>query len=331
MEISEIDSPFFSIIIPIYNVEFYLDQCIESVISQTFKNVEIILVNDGSTDSCPEICDWYSIKDPRVKVIHKENGGLSDARNSGARIARGEYLFFIDSDDWLNGNQCFFKIMKTLVKNKKIDILEFEISNYSKEKNKLITHRIYNEYINTLSPEDALFYNVKNDMISVSAWSKVIKRSFFIENDLFFMKGIKSEDVEWYLRIMPLLPNLFFLHEQVYIYRMKREGSITSCIDYNHLVQYCDILMKYAKIYKNNQKFNNYILSYIAYHYTILCGLTVRCSEKEKKQLVERLKDMKNILKYDIHPKVRRINIVRRLLGFDFMIYLLNIYIKYFK
>ena len=88
-----------SVIIPIYRVELYLKECIDSVLNQTYKNMEIILVDDGSDDNCPNICDAYKKKDSRIQVIHKKNGGLSDARNAGIEIAKGEYICFIDSDD----------------------------------------------------------------------------------------------------------------------------------------------------------------------------------------------------------------------------------------
>jgi glycosyltransferase involved in cell wall biosynthesis len=91
--------PFLSVIIPIYNVELYLSRCIESVLNQSFKDLEMILVDDGSPDKCPTICDEYAKRDERVKVIHKKNGGLSSARNAGIEIAVGEYLTFLDSDD----------------------------------------------------------------------------------------------------------------------------------------------------------------------------------------------------------------------------------------
>lgn len=90
-----------SVVVPIYNVEKYLHRCVDSIINQTYKNLEIILVDDGSLDSCPKICDDYSKKDNRIKVIHKKNGGLSDARNAGMKIAKGEYISFVDSDDWI--------------------------------------------------------------------------------------------------------------------------------------------------------------------------------------------------------------------------------------
>ena len=95
---------FFSIIVPVYKVENYLSNCIESVLSQTFTDYELILVNDGSPDRCPEICDHYKEKDSRIQVIHKANGGLASARRAGIKIAKGEYVFNLDSDDLIEKN-----------------------------------------------------------------------------------------------------------------------------------------------------------------------------------------------------------------------------------
>ena len=93
--------PLLSVIVPIYNVENYLDRCVESIVNQTYKNLEIILVDDGSPDNCPRMCDKWAEKDSRIKVVHKENGGLSDARNAGIPLTKGEIISFIDSDDWI--------------------------------------------------------------------------------------------------------------------------------------------------------------------------------------------------------------------------------------
>ena len=96
--------PQISVIVPVYNVQRYLRRCVDSILSQTFSNLEVILVDDGSPDRCGAICDEYAAADPRVKVIHKPNGGLSSARNAGIEAAAGEYLAFVDSDDWLDAD-----------------------------------------------------------------------------------------------------------------------------------------------------------------------------------------------------------------------------------
>ena len=95
-------NPLISVIVPIYNVEKYLARCVDSIVNQTYKNLEIILVDDGSPDLCPQMCDDYAEKDSRIKVVHKKNGGLSDARNAGMAVSTGEYISFIDSDDYVS-------------------------------------------------------------------------------------------------------------------------------------------------------------------------------------------------------------------------------------
>ena len=102
----ELNEPLVSVIVPVYNVERYLRHCVNSILIQTYHNLEVILVDDGSPDNCPKICDEYAKADARVKVIHKNNGGLSDARNIGMQAASGDYLMFVDSDDWLEKNIC---------------------------------------------------------------------------------------------------------------------------------------------------------------------------------------------------------------------------------
>ena len=112
-----------SIIIPVYNVEKYLPRCIESVLSQTYSSIEIILVDDGSVDNSGKICDEIASVNPKVKVIHKENGGLSDARNAGIKIAQGEYFSFIDSDDWIHEDT--YRILADKIKQNHADIICF--------------------------------------------------------------------------------------------------------------------------------------------------------------------------------------------------------------
>ena len=106
-----------SVVLPIYNVENYIEKCMESVLNQTYKNIEIILVDDGSPDNCPIICDQYVKEDNRVKVVHKENGGLSDARNAGIKVANGDYITFIDSDDYVDKDYVEF-LYNTIEENR---------------------------------------------------------------------------------------------------------------------------------------------------------------------------------------------------------------------
>ena len=123
-----------SIISPVYNVEDYLKDCVESILNQTYKNIELILIDDGSTDNSGKICDEYASKDNRVKIVHKKNGGLSSARNAGLDIATGDYIFFVDSDDFLYKNSVIEKIIKATNGGTKDLILLPYIKWYSESK-----------------------------------------------------------------------------------------------------------------------------------------------------------------------------------------------------
>ena len=177
-----------SIIVPIYNVEMYLKRCIESIINQTYKNIEIILVDDGSPDNCGNICDYYKLKDNRIVVVHKKNGGLSDARNYGLDISTGQYIIFIDSDDYVKENFVEYLINDIKKSNADISICDyikdfegkFKYNTYSKKKficsNKEKFENLYNE-----------FY-----VASVVQWNKIFKKEIF--NGLRFPVNKINED-----------------------------------------------------------------------------------------------------------------------------------------
>ena len=124
--------PKISVIVPVYNVEKYLRKCIESILNQTFREFELILVDDGSTDSSGKICDEYALKDSRIKVIHKENGGASSARNAGLDVAKGEYIGFVDSDDWIEMDM--YGELYRLIKENNTDISVCGINNIKRYK-----------------------------------------------------------------------------------------------------------------------------------------------------------------------------------------------------
>lgn len=123
---SKLDAVSVSVIAPVYNVEKYIDRCIKSVLGQTLRDIELILVDDGSPDDCGKICDGYAATDSRIKVIHKENGGVSAARNDGLSIATGEYVIFVDSDDWVEPDAC--EVMYQSAKNNNADIVIGDIN-----------------------------------------------------------------------------------------------------------------------------------------------------------------------------------------------------------
>lgn len=218
-----------SVIVPIYRVEQYLDTCIKSITGQSYSNLEIILVDDGSPDRCPEMCDEWAKKDHRVKVIHKENGGLSDARNTGLDIATGKYVAFVDSDDWIEEN--YISYLHQVCKETKSDVVACGIRNVREDKNVLpITEQIKKARICT--PQEAIETILQDCDFRAVAWNKLY-RAEILSNEKFEI-GRLHEDEFFTYRILDKAKSLAFLDIPLYNYR-QREGSIMTTFSIRHL------------------------------------------------------------------------------------------------
>lgn len=183
------DNPLISVIVPIYKVEPYLRRCLDSIVNQTYTNLEIILVDDGSPDGCPAICDEYAAKDSRIIVIHKENGGLSDARNAGLDICKGEYISFVDSDDWIA--DCFIEVLFKSIQDTNAEI---GICGYIQTSSSYTTkYNVSNVIKTTLSSIEATTKLWSKERITyVTVWGKLYNR--FLWKNVRFPKGLIHED-----------------------------------------------------------------------------------------------------------------------------------------
>lgn len=179
----------FSVIVPVYNVKEYLHRCVDSLISQTYGNIEIILVDDGSTDGSSIICDEFEEIDRRIKVIHKENGGLSDARNKGIEIAIGQYIVFVDSDDYIDSD-ALEKFLPYIEKSYDIIIGDAYVDGGKCN----LTHI---DTTDTMSGEEYLLRALSAGVAPMAAWLNVYNRKFLLNNDLRFKFGILHEDEQF--------------------------------------------------------------------------------------------------------------------------------------
>ena len=212
-------SPKISVIVPVYNVEDYLDRCVQSIINQTYKNLEIILVDDGSPDNCGRICDEYAIKDNRIKVIHKENGGLSDARNTGINVATGDFFGFVDSDDFIHPEMYETLLLNILKDDVDISVCYFEkvtddIVVFDKSDYKVLT-------INNLAALDQLF--TFGSINIVIAWNKLYKRDLFY--GIQYPQGRIREDEFTTYKLLYRAKRIGIVERAMYYY-FQREGSI---------------------------------------------------------------------------------------------------------
>ena len=216
-----------SIIIPVYRVENYLSECIDSVLCQNDSDFEVILVDDGSPDRCGAICDEYAARDPRVKVIHKENGGLSDARNAGVSCASGDYILFLDSDDYWADSGVLSRL------SDRIELTNADLLNFSYQKCYEDTGRTEPYFAQTeamphpLSLTEQLGWLTERGLYIASACNKLIRRSLL--DGLSFRRGVFSEDIEWCANLLLRARSVDFVPEAFYCYR-QRSGSIRHSI-----------------------------------------------------------------------------------------------------
>ena len=216
------DFPLISVVVPVYKVEKYLDKCIESIVKQTYKNLEIILVDDGSPDTCPAICEKWKEKDSRVKVIHKENGGLSSARNAGVKIARGEYIGFIDSDDYIDPEM--YEVLQSQLTKTNADLAICSVrwvnednSPYTDVCKSPIKDEILdkNAAFLKLTPPDSFYY--------VTAMNKLYKRH--ILDKVSFPEGRIHEDEFTIHRFFGECERVVTVERELYFY-VQRKNSI---------------------------------------------------------------------------------------------------------
>lgn len=219
-----------SVIVPIYNVENYLEDCINSILNQSYKELEIILVDDGSPDSCGKICDKYAEKDSRITVIHKKNGGLSDARNTGINVANGEYLSFVDSDDLLHKD--FYLTLFNMLIDNNADISSCNFLKFTGEK--ISDKSIKNPIIKTISNIDAL-----NDLYTdkyvnyIVACNKLYKATLF--KDLKFPVGKIHEDEFTTPKVLFKANKIAVTEEELYYYRQTPNSITNSQFNINNL------------------------------------------------------------------------------------------------
>lgn len=210
--------PKVSIIVPIYNVEQYLDKCISSILNQTYSDFELILVDDGSTDHCAQMCDCYAARDQRVFVVHKENGGQSDARNIGLKRAKGDYILFVDSDDSIRNT--LLEDTVSIAEQEQIDIVLFDFISVDSQGNCLARYPInlpVRQIINIYNHPEIL-------ITSPSPINKLFRHSLFLNTGLQFPVGFWYEDLRTTPKLLACAKRVYYYNRVEYYY-LRRQGS----------------------------------------------------------------------------------------------------------
>lgn len=281
-----------SIIVPIYKVEKYIRQCVDSIINQTYEDIEIVLVDDGSPDNCPQICDDYAKKDSRVKVIHKENGGLMSARQAGLKAATGEYIGFVDGDDWIEPDMYAHFASSIEMYHPDMVLSEFYFS--YPEKEGLSSQQLSKPFFRKADMEREIYPTMlfKDKFYSFGVnpccWSKVFKKAL-LENNLYTVttKIKMGEDAAFVYPCLLEAENVAYVDKFLYHYRMNNE-SITKAYDINMedtiLIPY-DILKKAF----DEDKYN--FSSQLNYYLLYLVNMVIRneANRDNKKSASQRI------------------------------------------
>lgn len=328
------EKPLVSVVIPVYKTEKFLEKCVASVLNQTYGNIEIILVDDGSPDGSPAICDALSTEHENIRVIHKENGGLSDARNFGLREAKGVYVCFIDSDDYWDESDALQNMTELAIKEN-ADLVTYGLKKALASDGSVVMEKKYMlEDYEGLSFTELFSKMVKEGKVNISACLKLIRREFLISNNLFFEVGIKTEDLEWAIRLFACEPKLSMYFHSVYVYRIGRVGSITSTKDYKHLKDFCNIIDSSIKVIGSaNSDLQPALMSYLMYQVIILVALTakVKLDSTQKKEINGFLKDIckKHLKNNTMDKKVQLANKLYTVFGYKVMQTALSIYLNH--
>lgn len=248
--------PFFSFIITVYNVEDYLAECIESILKQTFKDYEVILINDGSTDNSLEICRYYEKKDERINVINKKNEGLAETRNKGIEIASGEYLIFLDSDDHLEKKGNGLSELFNVLKYKDVDVLLFNLVPFSlNEEMEYLYYRV--PKFKEIKETENLSILFKKRIYLASACNKIVRREVVTKNHLKFPTGKLSEDISWCGDLLKVAKKIKFYPIDLYFYRKNRENSITFRTSRKNLLDILEQIKYHYSFMNSNGNYNN--------------------------------------------------------------------------
>lgn len=312
---------FLSIVLPIYNVEKYLERCISSILNQQFKSYEMILVDDGSTDDSPMICDRYAKEYSFISVVHKVNGGLSSARNAGLEVASGEYVFWVDSDDWIE--QGSLQLLYNCLQKNHTDIVKFNYFRHADTSERIASTAMPGLYCRKDQIYELVHQALKGaSRFGLSVWSHIYKSSFLRDTNLIFIseREIGSEDYLFNLQAYALANSVLILDECFYYYDL-RQGSLSQRYKENIRAQYTNLYCEYRDTLKRiglYDEFEKHLLHYyvwsmfdvIGHEYTVTYNHSIHEGRAKVKVLLSQ-KELRYALK---HVPYNEVNIKRRVL-----------------
>ena len=303
---------FFSIVIPVYNVAPYLGECLDSVLCQKFRDFEVIAVDDGSTDESGRICDEYARRDSRIRVIHQKNRGLSGARNAGIRQAVGEYLLFLDSDDYWRDDNVLVAMAEKIGKTNP-DVLSF---NDVKFCGKVFDAPYFGGASWDDMENETFSHQIQRELWIACAWNKAVRRRLFWQGNLDFVEGITSEDMDWCLRLALAADKFDYLDTVVVCYR-QRESSISGTTSPKKVRTVLGNIRRCLELLEENGTDRaEQLKPFVAYQYgTALYHLAKLKASAEKEELLAQAEKLRYLLRWSRNRKIRLLNMTASLGG----------------
>lgn len=314
-----------SFIIPVYNVEKYLEQCVESILNQDYKNIEIILVDDGSPDNSPTICDRYAEKYESITVIHKENGGASDARNCGIEKATGYYILFVDADDYIEKNS--LGEIVGIVCDNPVDIVFLEAQKvFNDGVKESLGDGITKDGVSGKDKAEVMKYLAACSKYPASPCTKLIKRDLFANGELLFVKGLLAEDLDWSIKLFLKAETFNYCPVMYYNYRQNISGSASNLVSNKKVGDMLSILEKWCEASKNMAEAEKqFVLSQMAYELPIIMLLHGKLGKEDRKLFKNRIKKLLFLFGYRDGLRYKGVGLLSRILGVELTCKIINI------
>lgn len=318
-----------SVIIPAYNVEQYLRQCVDSVLAQTYQNIEIIIVDDGSMDGTGILADEIAGEQIgcSISVIHKQNGGLSDARNVGLKYAKGDYVAFLDADDYYDDSQLFEKLVLELCKYSFPNVLLFCRKDFYENINVCHQENPYDiEVINAKeTPIEVFAYLLTQQRFNMSACFQLVERNILMHNNIQFVKGLRNEDIDWSIQLWRKIQSVKATNIFGYVYR-HRSNSITTTMSIEDVTSYHYMFNKWENVLDPHCANDLLFLKYIAFIFPTIIYNYYYIPYNQRRKAYHLIEDMSSMLKYASTPKVQRVALCVSWLGLKLTIVLFGFY-----
>ena len=313
-----------SIIVPVYNVEPWLNKCIDSLIAQSYENIEILLINDGSTDKSGSICDEYLNKSSIIRVFNNENRGLSYSRNFGIKNSKGKYIMFVDSDDFISDVNIVEKFVK-IFEEERSDFIYTSYCRFDDGKEDIVTENlpinVSNNDIKGKNGIEVLSLLISKNSYHHAAYLKICERDFLINNNLYFKEGIYHEDAEWSPKLFYYSKKISLYNKPYYMRRMRENSIITTTNEVNtskkindRLIIAYELVDFFKTMEENNEK--SIIMHDFVRMYWGDLMLIIKLKDKENfKNCCNTFKNTKKVLNYGNQKKYKIANILINLIG----------------